>query len=128
MSCTSCASENQRKFGAEVNIHHLSLKNLNRQDVMVFTELVVCLDCGCSQLTIPKIKLALAQALQRALTPELARVFSHLPRAVVISLSGIEIQGYTDGVGSMPSIRSAYGKLAFGLQELPGSIRLFYDP
>jgi hypothetical protein len=59
MSCTSCASDNQRKFGAEINIHQFDLKNLNRQAVLVFADLVVCLDCGCSQLTIPKAKLAL---------------------------------------------------------------------
>ena len=59
MSCTSCASDNQSKFGAEVNIHQFDLKNLNSRDVLVFADLVVCLDCGCSQLTIPKDKLAL---------------------------------------------------------------------
>lgn len=59
MSCTSCASDNQSKFQAEVNIHHSGLKNLNRQAVLVIADLVVCLDCGCSQLTIPKAKLAL---------------------------------------------------------------------
>jgi hypothetical protein len=59
MSCTSCASDNQTKFGAEINIHQFDLKNLNRQAVLVFADLVVCLDCGCSQLTIPKAKLAL---------------------------------------------------------------------
>ena len=59
MSCASCASDNQSKFGAEVNIHHIGLKNLDRQAVLVFADLVVCLDCGCSQLTIPKAKLTL---------------------------------------------------------------------
>ena len=62
MSCTSCASGNQRKFGAEINIHQFDLKNLNRQDVLVLADLVVCLDCGCSQLTIPKAKLGLLAA------------------------------------------------------------------
>jgi hypothetical protein len=59
MSCTSCASDNQRKFGAEINIHQFDLKNLDRQAVLLFAELVVCLDCGNSQLTIPDDKLAL---------------------------------------------------------------------
>ena len=58
MSCTSCASDNQSKFGAEVSVHHIGMKNLNRPAVLVFADLVVCLDCGCSQLTIPKDKLA----------------------------------------------------------------------
>ena len=59
MSCTSCGSGNQSKFAAELNIHQFDLKDLNRQAVLVFADLVVCLDCGCSQLTIPKAKLAL---------------------------------------------------------------------
>jgi hypothetical protein len=59
MSCTSCASDNQRKFGAEINIHQFDLKNLNRQGVLVFADLVICLNCGCSLLTIPQAKLAL---------------------------------------------------------------------
>jgi hypothetical protein len=59
MSCISCASDNQRKFGAEINIHQFDLKNLSGQAVLVFADLMVCLECGCSQLTIPKAKLAL---------------------------------------------------------------------
>jgi hypothetical protein len=62
MSCTSCASDNQRKFGVELNIHQFDLKDLDRQAVLVFADLVVCLDCGCSLLTIPKAKLALLAA------------------------------------------------------------------
>lgn len=58
MPCTSCGSGNQSKFAAEVDIHHTGLKNLNRQTVLEFADLVVCLDCGCSLLTIPKDKLA----------------------------------------------------------------------
>jgi hypothetical protein len=58
MSCTSCASDNQRKFGAEINIHQFDLRNLNRQGVLVFADLVVCLACGCSLLTIPQTRLA----------------------------------------------------------------------
>jgi hypothetical protein len=62
MSCTSCASDNQRKFGAEISIHRFHLKNLDRQPVLVFADLMICLDCGCSQLTIPHDKLALLAA------------------------------------------------------------------
>ena len=58
MSCTSCGSGNQSKFAAELNIQHTGLKNLNRQAILAFADLVVCLDCGRSQLTIPKDKLA----------------------------------------------------------------------
>jgi hypothetical protein len=59
MSCTSCGSGNLSKFAAELNIHHSGSKNLTRQAVLAFADLVVCLDCGCSQLTIPKAELML---------------------------------------------------------------------
>ena len=62
MSCASCASDNQSKFRAEINVHQFGLKDLGRHAVLVFADLVVCLDCGCSQLTIPKAKLALVAA------------------------------------------------------------------
>jgi len=57
MSCPVCASSNQAKFSAEINIHFSGLKNLNRPSVLVFPEVLVCLDCGSSRFTVPEIKL-----------------------------------------------------------------------
>ena len=59
MSCLSCASGNQAEFPAEINVHFPSLKNLERPAVLVFPKLLVCLDCGFSQFTIPEKELAL---------------------------------------------------------------------
>ena len=38
MTCRSCGSENQTKFSAEINIHFLGLKNMDKSAVLVFPE------------------------------------------------------------------------------------------
>jgi hypothetical protein len=46
MACKTCGSVNERKFGAEMAIHSLGLKNIDTPVVWVFAELTLCLDCG----------------------------------------------------------------------------------
>jgi hypothetical protein len=50
MSCRSCGSSNQRRFGSEINIHFSSP---DKPTVMVFPILVACLDCGFTEFSIP---------------------------------------------------------------------------
>jgi len=57
MACRSCGSENQSEFGAEINIHFSGRKNLGKSAVLVFPQLVVCLDCGFTQFTLPETEL-----------------------------------------------------------------------
>jgi hypothetical protein len=59
MSCPACRSDNQTEFSAEMLIHHEGLKNLDKSGGLLFPKLLVCVDCGFSQLTIPKPALAL---------------------------------------------------------------------
>jgi hypothetical protein len=40
-------------------IHFSGLKNLNKPGAWVFPKLLVCLDCGFSQFTVPVAELAL---------------------------------------------------------------------
>lgn len=51
MSCLSCASDHQAEFPAEMIIHYSGLENLDRCGVWVFTNILVCLDCGFSSFT-----------------------------------------------------------------------------
>jgi hypothetical protein len=52
MSCKSCGSHNQSKFNAEMNLHFPGWEGLERPTVLVFPEVVVCLDCGFAEFSI----------------------------------------------------------------------------
>jgi hypothetical protein len=63
MLCRSCQSSHQEEFGSEIVIHFAGLKNLDKPAMMVFPKLVVCLECGVTEFTIPETELRLlAQA------------------------------------------------------------------
>lgn len=47
------------EFSAEMLVHLGGLKNLNKSGVCVFPKVLVCLDCGFSQFTVPQADLAL---------------------------------------------------------------------
>jgi hypothetical protein len=57
MPCKSCASVNQKKFSAEMAIRFLELENIDKPVVWVFPEVVVCLDCGIVEFSVPKVEL-----------------------------------------------------------------------
>ncbi len=59
MPCKSCGSVNQSKFTAEMAIHFPGLKNIDKPVAWMFPELVVCLDCGTAEFTVPKSELPL---------------------------------------------------------------------
>jgi len=53
MSCLSCGSKKQAEFSAEMLIRFGGLKNLDKPGVWVFPKLLVCLDSGFLQSTVP---------------------------------------------------------------------------
>jgi len=56
--CSSCASRRQMKFLGEICLHFSGgLESLNKPLVWVFPQLVVCLDCGSAQFTVPDAEL-----------------------------------------------------------------------
>jgi len=57
MSCKLCQSENQRRFNSEINIHRPGLNNLADPTVLVFPEIVVCLDCGFTEFPLEETEL-----------------------------------------------------------------------
>jgi hypothetical protein len=59
MPCKSCGSVHQREFSAETSIHFPGLKNIDKPVVLVFPELVVCLDCGAAEFAVPEAELRL---------------------------------------------------------------------
>jgi hypothetical protein len=57
--CSSCGSSNQSEFPAEMLIHFDGYKNISKPGVWVFPTLVVCMECGLMQSTVPAPELAL---------------------------------------------------------------------
>jgi hypothetical protein len=53
MSCKSCLSEHQSNLNGEVAIHFPGLKGLEKPIVWVFPKLLVCLDCGVAEFSLP---------------------------------------------------------------------------
>jgi hypothetical protein len=47
------------KFESETSIHFSRLKDINKRPVVVFAELLVCLNCGKAEFFVPEDKLAL---------------------------------------------------------------------
>jgi hypothetical protein len=57
MLCKSCQSRNQRNLNAEIGIHSPGRKGLNKPLVLVFPQVLVCLDCGFTEFAIPETEL-----------------------------------------------------------------------
>jgi hypothetical protein len=57
MSCLACGSNKQAEFSAEMLIHFIGIKNLDKPGVWLFPRLFVCLDCGFLRSTVPEPEL-----------------------------------------------------------------------
>jgi hypothetical protein len=53
LSCRACQSSRQRKLHSEVAIHPPFLLDTPLPHEMVFPELLICLDCGFTEFSIP---------------------------------------------------------------------------
>jgi hypothetical protein len=76
MSCPLCVSDHLAELPVEMMIHFTGLKNIDRQGVLLFPKLLVCLDCGFSRFTTPETELAslaTGGALPSAIAIRLAR-------------------------------------------------------
>jgi hypothetical protein len=56
-ACKRCASAHQSEFNGEIAAHFPGLKGLDKSIVWVFPKLLVCLDCGFTEFTIPEREL-----------------------------------------------------------------------
>ncbi len=59
MPCQKCGSERQSKFGAEINVHFHKHEGQESASILIFPELLVCLNCGFTELTLSKDELPL---------------------------------------------------------------------
>jgi hypothetical protein len=59
MHCTLCQSDNLAEFIAEMMIHFSGRTNIDHPGIPAFPKVLVCLNCGSSQFTVPATKLTL---------------------------------------------------------------------
>jgi hypothetical protein len=57
VSCRSCESKHQTTFLSEINIHIPGFHNLSTKPVWAFPKLLVCLDCGFTELRFGRAEL-----------------------------------------------------------------------
>jgi len=57
LKCKACGSADQKMFIGEMGIRSPGLKNIDKPTVWIFPQLIVCLDCGTSELVVPENKL-----------------------------------------------------------------------
>jgi hypothetical protein len=57
MACKCCRSAYQGTFPAEINAHFPGFEGLEKPTVWLFPSLLVCLDCGFTEFTIPSTQL-----------------------------------------------------------------------
>lgn len=56
--CKSCGSQRLGLFPSEINVHFPGLSHLDALPVLLFPELLVCLECGHTEFTVSKDELA----------------------------------------------------------------------
>jgi hypothetical protein len=63
VTCKKCSSKNRGTFSAEVAIHFPGVEGLDKPIVWVFSELLVCLDCGLAEFVVPERELNVLQSM-----------------------------------------------------------------
>ena len=57
MACRQCTSKNQQVYGTEINVHFPGRNGINIPAVLLFPQVLICLDCGFAEFSVPKIEL-----------------------------------------------------------------------
>jgi predicted nucleic-acid-binding Zn-ribbon protein len=58
MVCISCGSEKQQHFSGELSVASVAIEKLKQAPVYVVKKILVCLDCGYTELIVPTTELA----------------------------------------------------------------------
>jgi hypothetical protein len=58
MACKSCQADNQTLFASEIAIHFPGgMGSLDKGQLLVFAQLLVCRTCGFTEFSVPKAEL-----------------------------------------------------------------------
>jgi hypothetical protein len=61
MLCKKCGSDQLAEYGSEINLHSLGHADLDKQALLLFPKLTVCLKCGFTEFTLSESELPLLQ-------------------------------------------------------------------
>lgn len=53
MNCRACKSENVRRFAGELTASSLKIENVKSEPIYVCQDVLICVDCGFTELVIP---------------------------------------------------------------------------
>jgi hypothetical protein len=60
--CQSCASSRQMEFLGEICLHCPGgMESLDKPPLFIYPKVIVCLDCGLAQFTVPEAELSVIQ-------------------------------------------------------------------
>jgi predicted nucleic-acid-binding Zn-ribbon protein len=59
MPCRKCGSEQQAEYGSEINVYSPVHDNLDKDALLLFPKLLVCLKCGFTEFTLSESELPL---------------------------------------------------------------------
>jgi hypothetical protein len=59
MPCKKCGSEHQAEYGSEINVHAPAGNDLDKEALLLFPKLLVCLKCGFTEFTLSESELPL---------------------------------------------------------------------
>ena len=57
MLCKKCGSDQLAEYGSEINPHSLGQDDLDKQALLLFPKLTVCLKCGFTEFTLSESEL-----------------------------------------------------------------------
>jgi len=57
VQCRTCGSDKQAKFTAEIALHFPGPANLDKPHLLVFPQILVCLNCGSAEFIVPESQL-----------------------------------------------------------------------
>lgn len=59
MPCKKCGSDHLAEYGSEINLHSPLNDDLDKQALLLFPKLLVCLKCGFTEFTLSESELPL---------------------------------------------------------------------
>ena len=72
LACRLCGSENVHKLRGEIAMRSPGLKNIDKPEVWLFPDIIVCTDCGIAEFAVPEAELRMLAKREAAAVPHSA--------------------------------------------------------